>query len=673
MANRLSGEYSLYLRQHALNPVDWYPWGDAPFLRAAAEDKPVLISIGYAACHWCHVMERESFEDPRTAAFMNSHFICVKVDREEHPEVDHFYMDAVQAISGRGGWPLNVFVTPSRIPFYGGTYFPPAPVYGSISWMQLLERIQQLWQENKGEIFRQEKQMRQYLAHAGMPGSGSDPVLDKELCAVVKENLLRQADRTYGGFGGAPKFPATMALGFLLEHSYYNGDQEALDHALKSLDAMLAGGIRDHLGGGFARYATDREWNIPHFEKMLYDNALLMDVLCDAWQITRSGRYAEAVAETHSFLNRELKDPSGLYYSALDADSEGVEGKFYTWTEEEWMAAAGKGEEESLARAYFGITASGNWEHTNILYEARSIAALQADTGIPEAQLTEAINQVKHRLFRARSRRERPQTDDKCLLSWNALLNLALVKASALSGMEHLMKEAVAHMEIMLTSFHKDGMLNRVWKEGKSRIEAGLGDYALLIQALIRLGAISGRSEWIALAHDLCQKVQASFLHEDGTGFYLTSVSREDIPVRKTDWHDGSEPSSNAWMASNLLLLASCMGKPAWREQAIRMMLRISEGVKRYPQSFSYWAILIQRFVLGMKTVVVTGPETFKNISDMSRSYCPHAFFIASEKEIFDIPILYEKYFPFETLIFVCAQDTCLPPVTDPNAASALL
>ncbi len=320
--------------------MDWYPWGDEAFEKARKENKPVLVSIGYAACHWCHVMEHESFEDEAVARYMNEHFVCIKVDREEHPDVDHMYMDAVQAIGGSGGWPLNVFVTPERAPFYGGTYYPPRPAYNRPSWMQLLQRMNEVWHQQPGEVALQAEQLITHLRQASQGAlTGVAGALDKDICRAIADNLLKQADKEKGGFGNAPKFPGTMAIGFLLEHYYFTKYQPALHHALHSLDCMISGGIYDQLAGGFARYATDRNWLVPHFEKMLYDNALLITAMCDAYSITGDLRYKTVIEETIDFVERELKDDSGCYYCALDADSEGEEGKFYTWTWEEWIEA----------------------------------------------------------------------------------------------------------------------------------------------------------------------------------------------------------------------------------------------------------------------------------------------------------------------------------------------
>ena len=432
MANRLIEEQSPYLQQHAHNPVDWYPWGDEAFLRAKNEDKPVLVSIGYAACHWCHVMERESFENEQVAAYMNERFICIKVDREEHPDVDHLYMDAVQAITGSGGWPLNVFVTPDRLPYYGGTYFPPSPAYQRPSWIQVLQRMSDIWTNERSEVDGQTTQMLEYLKNASATAMQAQKAdWDTDTCRQMADTLLKQADTVWGGFGNAPKFPGTMAISFLLEHYHYTQYEPALKQALLSLDKMLEGGIYDQLGGGFARYSTDKEWLAPHFEKMLYDNALLISAYCDAYSITNDEKYKTIIEETIAFVEHELKDESGGYYSALDADSEGVEGKYYTWTWEEWQELIGNDE---ILMSYFGVSEEGNWEHTNILHVAEPAESIAMRMCLGTADVLSHVASGQGKAF-ARSTikaRIRPLTDDKSLLSWNALMNIALSQRQAM-------------------------------------------------------------------------------------------------------------------------------------------------------------------------------------------------------------------------------------------------
>lgn len=673
MANRLTDEQSPYLLQHAHNPVNWYAWGDEPFERAKSENKPVLVSIGYAACHWCHVMERESFENEAVAAYMNEHFINVKVDREEHPDVDHFFMDAVQAISGSGGWPLNVFVTPDRIPFYGGTYFPPRPMYNRMSWMQLLERMNDVWQNKPEEVKMQTDQMLHYLQQASKPAGiakeGAECTMDA--CKQMAAALLQQADTEYGGFGRAPKFPGTMAISFLLEHYHFTKDTAAREHALFSLEAMVKGGIYDQLGGGFARYSTDDQWLAPHFEKMLYDNALLVISLCDAWSLTKKPVFRDAIKETIAFAERELKEPSGGYYSAIDADSEGVEGKFYTWTWDEWKEVTG--EDNALLSEYFGVTEDGNWEHTNILHIAKDIPALAAPYGLKEEDILERIAKAKENLFAARERRVRPITDDKSLLSWNALMNIALSKAGTVLPHRPYLKRAEEHMEWMLENFHSDGVLQHSWKNGKARISANLDDYAYLMQALLQLAAATGENEWILKAMELTEIVIKEFVHEDGSFFYYTAAQQRDIPVRKVELYDGATPSSNAVMAHNLLLLGLCAERNDWLEQSSYMLSQMAQTAMRYPYSFCYWGMMIQRCAAEPKLIVCTGEDCDRIAMEIRQNFIPQGYVITAKKEIGALPAIHAKISAKQNQVFVCTQYACLPPAADAGDALALI
>lgn len=666
--NRLHKETSPYLLQHKNNPVDWFPWGPEALEKAKKENKLILVSIGYSACHWCHVMEHESFENEEVAAFMNEHFINIKVDREEHPDVDHMYMDAVQAISGSGGWPLNVFATPGRVPFYGGTYYPPRPAYNRPSWVQLLQRMHEIWTKQQDEVSAQATQMLQYLQNAAKAGVATQGVnWDKATCAAMAKNLLDQADKEFGGFGRAPKFPGTMAITYLLEHHHYTKDEASLQQALLSLDAMINGGIYDQLGGGFARYSTDEKWLAPHFEKMLYDNALLVMTMADAYTLTGKLHYRKAIEETIAFAERELKEPSGGYYSALDADSEGVEGKFYTWTWEEWQEATGG---DALLEAFWGILPEGNWEHTNILHIARELPELAQETGIDEAEITQRISDATSRLLKLRALRPRPLTDDKSLLSWNALMNIALVKAGIALSETKYTDRAKAHAKWMQEAFY-DGEWKHVWKQGKARISANLDDLAYLSQALLQLASATGDEQYILNAAEITSAITNSFTDEAGVFCYYTSMQQTDIPVRKVELYDGALPSSNAVMAHNLLLLGHVMERNDWLERGYVMLRQMSGSASRYTYSFAYWAMLMQRYDKGLLTAVSAGPDARTIQEQLQKHYLPHVYLLTSQKEISEVPVLQHRYSPQQTHIFVCTQDSCMPPETD--VARALL
>ena len=662
MPNRLINEQSLYLLQHAHNPVDWYPWGDEAFKRATEEHKPVIVSIGYAACHWCHVMEHESFENEQVAAYMNEHFICIKVDREEHPDVDHIYMDAVQAIAGSGGWPLNVFVTPERIPFYGGTYFPPRPAHKRPSWMQLMQRMAQIWEGQQDEVALQAEQMLNYLKQAASSfAAGKATDMTKETCKRIAGNILKLADKENGGFGNAPKFPGTMAISFLLDNYHFTDNKEALAQALLSLDAMAGGGIYDQLGGGFARYSTDREWLAPHFEKMLYDNALLVMAYCDAYSITKSPSYKAIIEETIAFVERELKEGTGGYFCALDADSEGVEGKYYTWTWEEWVKIFG--DDAGLIGAYFGVTQNGNWEGVNILHVAGTIEGVAAAFHVPVEVYRLKIEQAKKQLYDLRQRKIRPLTDDKCLLSWNALMNIALTKAASVLGNERYNTIAAAHIRWMMEAYITPQGIRHTWKCGVAKIPAKLDDLAYLVQAMLQLASATGENRWVAEAVNIMEGVIKDF--EAGEDFfYFTSSAQQDIPVRKIDLYDGATPSANAVMAHNLWICGICAERADWLERSKGMMAKIASNVEKNGYSFSYWAQLIQKNIMGMKTVICAGNNAMEEGAALRGSYIPQMFLLFATKNEEQLPILKNKFSPDNFYIFVCTEQECLPPVS---------
>lgn len=479
-SNHLIHETSPYLLQHAHNPVDWYPWSEEAFAKAKEEDKPILVSIGYAACHWCHVMERESFEDEETAALMNKYFVSIKVDREERPDVDHVYMDAVQAISGGGGWPLNVFLTPDRKPFYGGTYYPPVRAFNRMSWKELLEAIRNMYIEKRNEVESQAENLVQHLVNANAFGTGkvgNQNLFEQEKATEIAANILKNADTEWGGFGRPPKFPQTFSIQYLLRYYYFTGDEIAVKQALLSLDKMIDGGIYDQLGGGFARYSTDEKWLAPHFEKMLYDNALLLSALSEAYQLTQQKKYAAAIEETVGFIEREMLSPEGGFYSALDADSEGVEGKFYTWQKKEVENILGEG--AALFCEVYDVSEEGNWEHTNILWRPVSMKKLADRNGITEEVLEDKMKLCKDKLLNERAKRARPGLDDKILLGWNALMITACCKAYAALGNKSYLKLAQANIHFLETNFRKENNeWHHTWKENKSKYKAFLDDYA---------------------------------------------------------------------------------------------------------------------------------------------------------------------------------------------------
>ncbi|MGE7777930.1 thioredoxin domain-containing protein [Chitinophaga sp. NPDC101104] len=671
MANRLAKETSPYLLQHAHNPVDWYPWGEEAFEKARTENKPVLVSIGYAACHWCHVMERESFENEATAAIMNEHFVNIKIDREERPDIDHIYMDALQAMSGQGGWPLNVFLLPDRRPFYGGTYFPPQAVYNRPSWTEVLRAVSDAFNTKRADIEQQAANLTQHLENSNQFGMDAvNDLLPREeqftaaQCDAMALAILGQADKEWGGFGRAPKFPGTFSISYLLRYYRMKKDEAALQQALLSLDKMIDGGINDQLGGGFARYSTDEKWLAPHFEKMLYDNALLTDVLCEAWQLTGEARYAVAVQETLGFLERELTSPEGGFYSALDADSEGVEGKFYVWSEEEVMALLGA--DGPAFCAYFDVSRHGNWEDVNILWVPRPIATVAAEQQMSVAELDALIRRCKPKLLEARARRVRPGLDDKILLGWNALMIHALCKAAGALGEEKYAAMAERAMKLVMEKMRRPGETPAFWhtyKNGEARYPAFLDDYAALIRALIALQEVTGNLDWLREAKAITNYVTAQFGDETGRYFYYTESGQEDVIVRKKEVYDGAVPSGNALMAHNLWHLSIVYDERAWAERALAMTASLGQTVMRYPTSFGVWAAMVMRLVQGEPELAVAGPDYLERMKELNARYLPFKVLLGADNDVEDMPLLQNRRVEGKTLIYVCREYRCERPV----------
>ena len=667
--NRLINEASPYLLQHAHNPVDWYPWGEEALQRAKAEDKPILVSIGYAACHWCHVMERESFENEDTAALMNQHFINIKIDREERPDLDHIYMDAVQAISGGGGWPLNVFLTPDRKPFYGGTYYPPVRAFNRMSWTELLHAIYDMFTNKRHEVESQADNLVHHLANANMLGLQQDlkdDIFNEDNLRQAADAILKHADTEWGGFGNAPKFPQTFSIQYLLRHYYFTGNEPAVKQALLSLDKMIFGGINDQLGGGFARYSTDAQWLAPHFEKMLYDNALLVTTISEAYQLTQQPHYANAVRSTLAFVERELSAPGGGFFSALDADSEGVEGKYYTWSKAEVDAILGVDSE--LFCDVYDVSERGNWEHTNILW----IPAYSRP--LSEEEKT-TLARCRQKLFTERANRVRPLLDDKILLGWNALMITACCKAYAALGEIHFLemgRKAIQFLEAKLLI--GDEWLHS-WKENKTAHGAFLDDYAYLIQAYIHLQEVTGEGDYLLKAKTLTAYVQQHFRDSESNFFYFTPNHQSDVVVRKKDVYDGAMPSGNSVMACNLHYLAIVFDEKEWLAQSSRMVQSVANAITRYPTSFAVWAAVLQNMVYGMAEMVLTGEKVREVLPELLQHFIPNRIVqSATETPVNNVfSLLQGKEIKQGTDIYICKNNTCLAPVdTVPRALDLL-
>lgn len=665
MANRLINETSPYLRQHAHNPVDWYPWGEEALSRAVKEQKPILVSIGYSACHWCHVMERESFENEEVAAYMNTHFINIKIDREERPDLDHIYMDAVQAMTGSGGWPLNAFLTPDKKPFYGGTYFPPQNLYNRPSWMEVLAGVVNAFSEKRSEIESQAENLTAHMLNSNNFGAGAGSVkAGEEQLKLMKDNLLQQADKTKGGFGRAPKFPQTFSIQYLLRYTHIYNDADALTHALLSLDSMCRGGIYDQIGGGFARYSVDNEWLAPHFEKMLYDNALLISVLAEATQLTGNTYYKKIIQQTIAFLDREMLSPEGGYYAALDADSEGVEGKFYVWSYDEFMAAAG--EHCVLAAAYFGVIPDGNWEHTNILHVPVAPEQFAAAHGITPDELAAIIAGVSEKLMAKRNTRVRPGLDDKLLLGWNGMMLTALSKAAAALGDDNYIARAkeLARFLQQIFSDKETGAGLHSYKEGRARFPAFLDDYATWIQGLIHLQEVTGEENLLLEAERLTEIVLRDFPDENDLFFYYTAAGQEDIIVRKKEVYDGAVPSGNALMCWNLSQLGILLGRSEWSERADAMLKAFGSTVSRYPGSFGVWANLLLGQVNGLKEIVLKGAGQEILRKNLLKLYLPIRVLQSGSGKGEKFPLLEGKPDDGYARIYLCENYACQKPVS---------
>lgn len=669
--NKLQYETSPYLLQHAHNPVDWHAWKPEAFEKAKREDKPILVSIGYSTCHWCHVMERESFEDQEVAEYMNDHFVCIKVDREERPDVDQIYMEACQLMTGGGGWPLNSFLLPDGRPFYAGTYYPPMPAYSRPSWLQVLMNISHHYQTKRDTVEDQANRLTDFIRNSGKAFTSGNKLrvvsdeqpLSRTLLQKIYQNLERQFDTANGGFGGAPKFPGTMSLNYLLDYHYYFGEKSALDHALLSLDKMAMGGIYDHLGGGFARYATDAKWLVPHFEKMLYDNALLVGVLANAYKITKKSLYKETIEETLAWVQREMMSDEGGFYSAQDADSEGVEGKFYVWEKSEVEKLLG--DDFDLFAKFYDVTEEGNWEEKNILWRKADFEEFAKKHDIPIAALKTRLAEGRKRLFEVRSQRVWPGLDDKQLLDWNALMCTAFAKAYAALGIESYREIAVRNLEFLLKNFvQEDGItLFHTYKAGRAQYDAFLDDYAFLIEALLDVAEITFDTKYIVQAGRYIEFVFEQFLDSSDKMFYFTSAKQKDVLMRRKDLFDSATPSGNSAMVRNLQRAGILLGKEDWRRHASAMLLAMEDSLQRYPSSFSQWASNLMGEVFGYAEVAVVGGQAAEMASQVNADFLPFKVLMAASDGNADFPLLNQKHGGDYTLVYLCQNYACQKPV----------
>jgi uncharacterized protein YyaL (SSP411 family) len=674
--NRLAGETSPYLLQHAHNPVDWFPWGPDALARAKLLDRPIFLSIGYAACHWCHVMERESFEDETTAAVLNARFVAIKVDREERPDLDQIYMGAVQAMTGAGGWPMSVFLTPEGRPFFGGTYFPDTPRHGMPSFRQVLEGIDRTWREQRGELEESAARLvGQLTAQTRSPGVGTAP--DPSVLDIAVSLLERGFDRERGGWGGAPKFPQPMTIELLLRRSAVTGDPRALAMARETLDAMADGGIHDQLGGGFHRYATDDAWLVPHFEQMLYDNAQLARVYVRAWAHTGDARYGTVAEGTLDYVIRELTTSDGAFAASQDADTEGVEGATFTWRSDEVRAALG--DDAAVFSTAYGVTDAGNWEGTTILSRVRATTELAKLFAIPASEVEARLERARERLLALRARRAQPARDDKALAAWNGLAIGALADAARLlafapggeaaSARYRAAAERAADV-ILRGLLDADGRLGRSWKDGRATGQGVLEDYANLADGLLALYEATFEERWFATARSLADSILDRFNDPEG-GFFDTATDHERLVTRPKDVQDNATPSGGAMASVVLLRLAAYTGEGRYRQAAERAIAGMTSYVTRYPSAFAMWLQAIDFSIASVAEVAIVGdppdPLTRDLLREAQGGYTPNRVVGVrpSDDAPTAIPLLADRVLVNgRPTAYVCRGFACKLPVT---------
>jgi len=672
--NRLIHESSPYLLKHAHNPVDWYPWGPEALAKAKAENKPILLSIGYTACHWCNVMERESFENEEIARLMNENFICIKVDREERPDLDNIYMNAVQMMTRHGGWPLTVFLTPDQVPFYGGTYFPPEDRHGMPGFRRILLAVADAYRNRSDEIKQTtEELLRELRSINRFRRSGE--ILTQDILNNGYWGLLRSFDNVNGGFGAQPKFPPSMSLEFLLRTYHRAHRQEALDMVELTLKRMACGGIYDHLGGGFHRYSVDAHWLVPHFEKMLYDNALLSRIYLHAYQATGNRFYRRIAEEIFDYVLRDMTDPKGGFYSTEDADSEGEEGKFYVWTPDEIKAALGDRDGELLCH-YFDVTRGGNFEHgKSILNIPRDLEKVARDAGISEDELSQVIERGRKRLFEVREKRIRPARDEKVLTAWNALMMASFAEGSRILRRDDYRQAAEHNAEFILSTLRRDGRLLRVYKDGEARLNGYLEDYAYLIDALITLYEADFDLRWFEEARKLADAMIEEFWDDTEGGLFFTGKSHEELISRTKDFFDNAIPSGNSVAAYALLKLGVLTGESEYINKATTIFRLTEQVVSRYPSGFGRMLSALDFYLSTPKEVAIIGyrrsPDTQKLVETVYNKYLPNKVLALAEPEDERAPQLIallkgRRMIDGKATAYVCERYTCQTPVTGP-------
>lgn len=675
--NRLIREKSPYLQQHAHNPVDWYPWGEEAFAKAHRENKPVFLSIGYSTCHWCHVMERESFENEAIAAILNERFVAIKVDREERPDVDEIYMTAVQALTqGGGGWPLSVWLLPDGKPFYGGTYFPPDDKWGRRGFASVLVQVSETYQKHRSEIDRYGAELTETIRRAGTVGAG-DELPDQELLAAAGVQLAQRFDPAYGGFSRQPKFPPSMAMMHLLRQHRRTGDPNALHMTEHTLERMWRGGMFDHLGGGFARYSTDSQWLVPHFEKMLYDNALLARVYLEAYQVTERELYADVAKDILRYVLRDMTSPRGGFYSAEDADSEGEEGKFYVWTPEEVALVLGE-EEGRVFSDFYGVSEGGNFEGgTSILHRRMPIEAFADEKGVKPAELEARLAEGRGKLLREREQRPRPLRDEKILAAWNGLMISSMAYAYQVLGGEEYRQAAERAADFVLIEMTSRGRLLRRWMDGQALHDGYSSDYAFMIQGLLDLYEATFEIRWLAEAVRLADDMDRLFWDDEGGGYFMTGHDAEPLIARTKDPDDSAIPSGNSVAAWNGLRLAELTGRDKYRERSLKTIAAFRQLMERAPSAYPMMLVAFDFAVGPTKEVVVVGDpaaaDTRAMLAELRGAFVPNKVVAltrgrAGRDAVALVPMLDERVaLDGKATAYVCESYACKLPTTDPK------
>jgi uncharacterized protein YyaL (SSP411 family) len=671
--NNLINETSPYLLQHAHNPVDWYPWGEVALTRARSEDKPILLSIGYSACHWCHVMEHESFENEEIARLMNENFVNIKVDREERPDLDQIYMNAVQMMTGHGGWPMTMFLTPDGVPFYGGTYFPPSDRYNMPGFPRILASVAEAYRSQPDQVANTATAMLGELRRVGLAESSQNN-LTIELCDSAVRRISANYDHTNGGFGGAPKFPPAMNLEFLLNTHSRTRSAEVLEMVEHTARKMSEGGMYDQLGGGFHRYSVDAKWLVPHFEKMLYDNALLSRMYLHLYQVTKNDDARRIAEETLDYVVREMTDGEGGFYSSQDADSEGEEGKFFVWSRAEVIEVLGD-QDGTVFCDYFDVTQAGNFEGHNILHVTRSMQDVAVRNKISSAELLELLTRSRQKLFELREQRIKPGRDEKVLTAWNGLMLSSFAEASAILERPDYRKIAEANARFLLDRLVQNGLLLRTYKDGQAKLNGYLEDYACLIDGLIALYEATGELSWIRSGLELADKMIEQFWDESEGGFFFTGKSHEKLIVRSKEFMDNATPSGNSIATLALLRLGLLTGNEDYRRRATAVLRLLADQIRRYPSAFGF-ALKALDFYLDSPLEVVLvgapGPELEALTRAVWQNYLPNRVIAPCKQDHDQAEALVPLFVGRNTLdthptAFVCRANTCQEPAKSPE------